>query len=42
MKYLKLRNSKRQVRKDGSSYTVPLYVYKTGGRFGKVTKEETM
>ena len=42
MKYLKLRNSKRQVRKDGSSYTVPLYVYKTGGRFGKVTKEETI
>lgn len=42
MQYLKLRNSTRQVRKDGSKYTVPLYVHKAGGRFGKVTKEETV
>ena len=41
MKFLKIKNSKGQIRSDGSSYSVPLWVTKSR-KYGKVTSEKAI
>jgi hypothetical protein len=41
MKYLAIRNTKNQIRADGSLYAVPLYVHKNR-KYGKTVKTETV
>lgn len=41
MQYLRIRNSSRQVRADGSTYAVPLHVKKSR-KYGKVLSEESI